>query len=83
MQDVTNYVVIKKYRGRTIEVKVRDQMVNSKRLTVIACDYNSNVISFENGSDEKVDYYIKRFIALGMKKIDENSFVKKIGKLFK
>ena len=83
MQDVTNYVVIKKYKGRTIEVKVRDQMVNSKRLTVIACDYNSNVISFENGSDEKVDYYIKRFIVLGMKKIDENSFVKKIGKLFK
>lgn len=83
MQDVIDYVIIKKYKGRTIEVKVHDSIVNGKRLTIIKCDYNSNIVSFENGSDKKVDYYIKRFIALAMKKIDENSFVKKLGKVFR
>ena len=83
MQDVIDYVVMRKYKGKTIEVKVRDYNKNGTRLTTIACEYNPNVIGFRNGTDEQVDYYIRTQFWLAKKYIDENSFVKKLGKLFR
>lgn len=83
MQDVIDYVVIKKYKGKTIEVKVHDYSANGERLTKINCEYSSNVFCFRNGTDEEVDYYIKKQFMIAKDVIDENSFVKKLGKFFR
>lgn len=81
--DVVEYTIERKYKGKIIRIKVRDGYIDGRRSTTITCKYNPIVIGFSDGSDQKVQYFIERDYAIAKKEIDEKSFVKKIGKLFR
>lgn len=81
--DVVEYTIERKYKGKIIRIKVRDGYIDGRRSTTITCKYNPIVIGFSDGSDQKVQYFIERDYEIAKKEIDEKSFVKKIGKLFR
>ena len=81
--DVVEYTIERKYKENIIRIKVRDGYIDGRRSTTITCKYNPIVIGFSDGSDQKVQYFIERDYAIAKKEIDEKSFVKKIGKLFR
>lgn len=81
--DVVEYTIERKYKEKIIRIKVRDGYIDGRRSTTITCKYNPIVIGFSDGSDQKVQYFIERDYAIAKKEIDEKSFVKKIGKLFR
>lgn len=83
MVKYNEFVIRRKYKGKIIEVKVKDGFVDGRRSTTITCDYNPNMFGFSNASDEKVDYFINRDFEIAKKEIDNRSLVKKIGKLFR
>ena len=82
-KDIVEYTIQRKYKGRIINIKIRDGYINGRRSTTIDSDYDSGFIGFSNGSDEKVQLFIEREYALAKKKIDDKSLVKKIGNIFK
>lgn len=82
-KDIVEYTIQRKYKGRLVNIKVRDGYINGRRSTMIDCDYDSGFIGFSNGSDEKVQLFIEREYSLAKKKIDGKSLVKKISNIFK
>ena len=81
--DVVEYTIEIKYKGKIICIKVRDGYIDGRRSTTITCKYNPIVIGFSDGSDEKVNSFIERNFNIAKKEIDEKSFVKKLGNLFR
>lgn len=82
-KNIVVYTIQKKYKGRIINIKVRDGYINGIRSTVITCDYDTGIICFSNGSNEKVQHFIDRKYVFAKKKIDEESIGNKIKKLFR
>ena len=81
--DIVEYTIQRKYKGRIIEIKVRDGYIDGRRSTTIRCKYNPITIAFSNASDEKVQYFIERDYYISKKEIDNRSLVKKYIKLLK
>ena len=81
--DTVEYVIRRKYKGKIIDIKVRDGFIDGRRSTTITCKYNPIMFGFSNASDEKVQYFIEKDYEIAKKEIDEKSFVKKIVKLFR
>ena len=82
-KDIVEYTIQRKYRGRVINIKVRDGYIDGRRSTTITCRYNPIMFGFSNASDEKIEYFIERDYKIAKNEIDNKSLVKKIGKLFK
>ena len=81
--DIVEYVIERKYKGKIVHIKVRDGFIDGRRSTTIKCKYNPIVIGFSDGTDEKVQNFIERDFMIAKKEIDENCFVKKLVKLFR
>jgi len=82
-KDIVEYTIQRKYKGRIIEIRVRDGYINGRRSTMIKCKYNPIMIGFSDGTDEKVQYFIERDYEIAKKEIDNKCFTKKIERLFK
>lgn len=83
MVKYNEYTIRRKYKGRIIEVRVRDGFIDGRRSTTIKCKYNPIMLGFSNASDEKIDFFIYRDFEIAKKEIDEKSFVKKLIKKFR
>lgn len=83
VEDVNEYVIRRKYKGKIIEVKVRDYFIDGRRSTTITCEYNPIIFGFSDATEDKINCFIERDFNIAKKEIDEKSFVKKIGKLFR
>jgi len=83
VEDVNEYVIRRKYKGKIIEVKVRDYFIDGRRSTTITCEYNPIMIGFSDATEDKINCFIERDFNIAKKEIDNNSFVKKIVKLFR
>ena len=81
--DVVDFIIQRKYKGRIINIKVRDGYIDGKRITMIKSKYNPNLYKFSNGSDEKVQHFIEKNYEIAKNEIDSKTLVKRIGKLFK
>lgn len=81
--DMVEYIIERKYKGKIVHIKVRDGFIDGRRSTTIKCKYNPIVIGFSDGTDEKVQYFINKNYEIAKKEIDENSFVKKLTKIFR
>lgn len=81
--DIVEYTIQRKYKGRIIDIKVRDGYIDGRRSTTITCKYNPIMFGFSDASDEKVQYFINRDFEIAKKEIDEKSFVKKLIKKFR
>ena len=82
-KDIVEYTIQRKYRGRVIDIKVRDGYIDGRRSTTITCRYNPIMFGFSNASDEKVQYFINRDFEIAKKEIDSKSLVKRMCKLFR
>lgn len=80
---IVEYTIQRKYKGKIINIRVRDGYIDGRRSTTITCKYNPIVIGFSDGSDQKVQYFIDKDYEIAKKAIDDNSLVKKIGRLFR
>lgn len=83
VEDVNEYVIRRKYKGKIIEVKVRDYFIDGRRSTTITCEYNPIIFGLSDATEDKINCFIERDFNIAKKEIDEKSFVKKIGKLFR
>lgn len=81
-KNIVEYTIQRKYKGRIINIKVRDGYIDGRRSTTIFCDYNPITFGFSDASDEKVEYFIEKDYAIAKKEIDNKSLVKKIVKVF-
>ena len=82
-KNIVEYTIQRKYKGRLVNIKVRDGYVDGRRSTTIRCDYNPITYGFSNASDEKVEYFVEKDYRIAKKEIDNKSLVKKIVKVFK
>lgn len=80
---IVEYTIQRKYKGKIINIKVRDGYIDGRRSTTITCRYNPIMLGFSNASDEKVQHFIEKDYEIAKKEIDSNSFVKRIGRLFR
>lgn len=83
VEDVNEYTIVRKYKGKVIEVKVRDYFIDGRRSTTITCKYNPIMFGFSDATDDKINAFIEKDFRIAKKEIDENSFVKKLVKYFK
>lgn len=81
--EIVEYTIQREYKGRIINIIIRDGYIGGRRSTTIKCKYNPILIGFSNGSDEKVQYFIERDYEIAKNEIDNKRFVKKISKLFR
>jgi hypothetical protein len=58
VEDVNEYTIFRKYKGKIIEVKVRDYFIDGRRSTTITCEYNPIVLGFSNATDDKINDFI-------------------------
>lgn len=82
-KDIVEYTIQRKYKGRIINVKVRDGYVDGRRTTTIRCNYNPITYGLSNASDEKFEHFIERDFDIAKKEIDKKRLVKRIENLFK
>ena len=80
---VVEYTIERKYKGKIIRIKVRDGYIDGRRSTTITCKYNPITFGFSDATEDKINCFIERDFEIAKKEIDEKSFVKKIGKLFR
>lgn len=83
MKNIVEYTIQRKYKGRIINIRIRDGYVDGRRTTMIKCKYNPITVGFSDGSDEKVQYFIEKNYEIAKNEIDNKSLVKKIGNIFK
>jgi hypothetical protein len=75
-KNIVEYTIQRKYKGRIINIKVRDGYIDGRRSTTIFCDYNTITYGMSNASDEKVQYFIERDYRIAKKEIDKPVLVK-------
>ena len=81
--EIVEYTIQREYKGRIINIIIRDGYIDGRRSTTIKCKYNPILIGFSDGSDEKVQHFIERDYEIAKNEIDNKRFVKKISKLFR
>ena len=82
-KEIVEYTIQRKYKGRIINIRIRDGYIYGRRSTTITCDYNPIAIRFSNGSDEKVQHFIERDYRIAKNEIENKSLVRRITKLFR
>ena len=83
MEEVNEYTVIREYKGRVIELKVSDYVIDGKRSTIITCDNSTGFISLNNATDVSVDDFIEKAFQFSIRKVSHRNLVKKIKNYFK
>lgn len=82
--EVHEYVFLKEYKMKKIYVSIYDLNADEGRCTKLFCSkYFKDSVTLINATNEQIIIQVDNMFRNAVEVIDENSFVKKIGNLFR
>lgn len=82
--EIKQYIGQEIYKVRIIQVEIIDAAYEENRVTKLCCpEYSDEVIVLYNATDLQIKYQMDNLFAIAKEKIDENSIINKVKKLFR